>query len=200
MPERTAASSYDVGAQRFQRSVPKIGAEPDLAGPWSMVNQSNSKRKAVSEMFILPEHMRPTVTHNDYTDLEIPVIDVSALFDPPQHDEKVMEGLVAQVRDACLHWGFFQIVNHGIPEELLERFHGQAKQFFALPFAEKMKVARQQGQYTGYGHATVKKGDVRPWSEGFYFANDGSTAEFAKKLWPEDTNDDFLYVHGFFQF
>ena len=45
--------------------------------------------------------------------------------------------LVKQVRDACLAKGFFQIVNHGVPEDLQQTIFEQSKDFFALPMEQK---------------------------------------------------------------
>lgn len=175
--------------------------QSELATPWSLqslaVHADDSPLRIpshVPEQFLLPEHLRPTVKHDDYliynAHEEIPVIDMAACnLDGDVVDVTAMETVVAQVRDACLNWGFFEIINHGVEEELLSRVLRQATRFFTLPYLDKMKVVKPPGKYSGYGHATVKEGDVRPWSEGFYFTDETTTAEFAQTLWPEDNND-----------
>lgn len=55
-----------------------------------------------------------------------------------------------------------------------------------------MKVAKKPGKYSSYGHATVKKGDIRPWAEGLYFVRDGSTSEMIHELWPKSNNSNFV--------
>ncbi|KAJ6332569.1 hypothetical protein OIU77_008605 [Salix suchowensis] len=59
---------------------------------------------------------------------DVPVIDLEGIDKNRSQRAKVVEG----VRDACTKWGFFQVVNHGIPESVLEemisgvaRFHEQ---------------------------------------------------------------------------
>ncbi|KAM0042173.1 putative aminocyclopropanecarboxylate oxidase [Helianthus debilis subsp. tardiflorus] len=47
--------------------------------------------------------------------MPIPVIDFSKLNG--EEREKTM----AEIANGCEEWGFFQLVNHGIPVELLER-------------------------------------------------------------------------------
>ena len=132
---------------------------------------------------------RPTIEHDDFTDLEIPTVDLSSL---DSEDEDVRKQVVTDVRAACLDWGFFHAVNHGIPLELLDRVQNQAQKFFNLTKEEKLKVSKAPGSLTGYGHAAVKPTDSQPWSEGFYLANDGSTESFEQTLWPKGDNKDFV--------
>ena len=44
------------------------------------------------------------------------------------------------VRDCCLHNGFFQITGHQVPMALQEKIMNWNKNFFDLPLEEKMKV------------------------------------------------------------
>lgn len=55
-------------------------------------------------------------------------------------DEAAKVKLVEQVRDCCLHNGFFQITGHKIPLELQQRLLKLIKEFFALPKEDKLKV------------------------------------------------------------
>ncbi|KIV87745.1 hypothetical protein PV11_03269 [Exophiala sideris] len=65
-----------------------------------------------------------------------PVIDFSPFYG---NDTAAKDVLVKQVRDACLAKGFFQIVNHGIPEDLQQAMFEQSKDFFSLPIDQKEK-------------------------------------------------------------
>jgi len=70
---------------------------------------------------------------------DIPTIDVSPFFKSEENEEgkkKAME----QIREACVNYGFFQIVNHGIPLELLGRSMDMYKTFFASSDEEKLLV------------------------------------------------------------
>ncbi|MBA0758951.1 hypothetical protein Gotri_021899 [Gossypium trilobum] len=68
---------------------------------------------------------------------EIPPIDLSKL-DGPDHDE-----VVNQIVRAAETLGFFQVVNHGVPTELLDSLKQTAHNFFGLP-PERKSVYRKE--------------------------------------------------------
>ncbi|CAI9105741.1 OLC1v1004740C1 [Oldenlandia corymbosa var. corymbosa] len=47
--------------------------------------------------------------------------------------------LMQDLGKACQEWGFFMVVNHGIPEALIEATTAVVDEFFDLPEAEKME-------------------------------------------------------------
>ncbi|OEL24428.1 Protein SRG1 [Dichanthelium oligosanthes] len=86
----------------------------------------------------------------------IPVIDVGEL---PRGDE------LNKLRVACEEWGFFQVVNHGIEDELLDEMEKLTREFFMLPLEEKEKYPMAPGGIQGYGHAFVFSEDQKlDWS------------------------------------
>nr|AER36082.1 oxoglutarate dependent dioxygenase 2 [Ruta graveolens] len=64
----------------------------------------------------------------------IPLIDMSE-WDSPE--------VVKSICDAAENWGFFQIVNHGVPLETLERVKEATHRFFGLPAEEKNKYSKE---------------------------------------------------------
>ncbi|KAG6383414.1 hypothetical protein SASPL_156836 [Salvia splendens] len=78
------------------------------------------------------------IYHTDPAETEveasIPVIDFSLLTSHnPLHKAKAIHDL----DQACQDWGFFILVNHGMPEELRQGVLEAAAEFFNLPEAEK---------------------------------------------------------------
>ncbi|KAL2254449.1 protein DMR6-LIKE OXYGENASE 2-like [Sesamum indicum] len=64
----------------------------------------------------------------------IPIIDLSLLSsDNPDHRSKAIHDL----DKACEEWGFFMVVNHGIPEQLMRDVIDVTNEFFNLPEEEK---------------------------------------------------------------
>lgn len=45
--------------------------------------------------------------------------------------------------DAAEKWGFFQIINHGVPIEVLEDVKTATHRFFGLPAEEKRKYSKE---------------------------------------------------------
>ncbi|CAL1375143.1 unnamed protein product [Linum trigynum] len=120
------------------------------------------------------------VENNDAGDgqlvFPVPVIDFS---DP---DEAAAGKLMVE---ACETWGVFQLVNHGIPLEILAAVEAQTKRLFALPASRKLEALRSPNGVNGYGQARFASlFDKNMWNEGFTVM--GSPADHARKLWPDD--------------
>ncbi|KAL6963947.1 hypothetical protein U1Q18_034954 [Sarracenia purpurea var. burkii] len=92
----------------------------------------------------------------------IPLIDLSAL----NSNSSSLEPLVAEIGDACENWGFFQVINHGVPQETRRKFDSASRKFFALPTEEKRKVRRDEATRQGY-YDTEHTKNVRDWKEVF---------------------------------
>jgi isopenicillin N synthase-like dioxygenase len=69
----------------------------------------------------------------------IPTIDLSPLRNGGAVEKREVG---RQIDVACRRIGFFMVVGHGIPENLIETTRQRAIDFFALPDEEKMKVQR----------------------------------------------------------
>ncbi|XP_057812545.1 2-oxoglutarate-dependent dioxygenase 19-like [Salvia miltiorrhiza] len=69
-----------------------------------------------------------------FTSDSLPVVDFSALVAGDPHQcSKAVDDLAA----ACREWGFFILVNHGVPETLMDAMFRVMKEFFNLPDSEK---------------------------------------------------------------
>jgi len=65
----------------------------------------------------------------------IPVIDLGGADDASQRKR-----LAWEIHKACRETGFFYVVNHGVPQTLIDDQFLWARRFFALPLDEKMKI------------------------------------------------------------
>ena len=67
---------------------------------------------------------------------------------PPLNSDWIPFSTVENWSQACLDYGFFYIINHGVEETLLERMFDESRKFFSLPVEEKMKLVRKE--HRGY--------------------------------------------------
>ncbi|KAG0620488.1 hypothetical protein M758_4G220000 [Ceratodon purpureus] len=113
--------------------------------------------------YIRPVEERPSIQETSLKEVapdygSLPVIDLA-------------EGgpdVVAQIGQACSEWGFFQVVNHGVPVELLERMRQIGAHFYARPLEEKLAYAcKDPGTAPeGYGsRLLVKDEQVMDWRD-----------------------------------
>ncbi|KAI5571768.1 hypothetical protein BDE02_11G116800 [Populus trichocarpa] len=73
------------------------------------------------------------VIMSDYEEHELPIIDLHRLT--LSFSER--EQCVKEIRQAAREWGFFQVVNHGIPQEILEGIQLEQRKAFHHPFSKK---------------------------------------------------------------
>ena len=110
----------------------------------------------------------------------VPVIDVSELAGEIHGDLTS----VRQIADACRKWGFFQVINHGIHNDVFEHVWEQTWAFFALPAEQKEKVLRTRENPWGYYNNELTK-NRRDKKEVFDYTTDGvDTVYGAENRWP----------------
>jgi isopenicillin N synthase-like dioxygenase len=68
---------------------------------------------------------------------KIPVIDYGPYF---AGEAGALERLVPQVRHACGNIGFLYILNHGVPQEIIDRGFAASRRFHALPLEQKLAL------------------------------------------------------------
>ncbi|XP_057494963.1 jasmonate-induced oxygenase 2-like [Actinidia eriantha] len=119
--------------------------------------------REVDSAFIQAIEHRPKLA---VTEAEgIPLIDLSPLN---SSDPTAIARLVAEIGSACKNWGFFQVINHGVPLDCREKIESASKTFFTQSLEEKSKVRRGELNPMGYHDAEHTK-NVRDWKEIFDF-------------------------------
>ncbi|XP_039142053.1 protein SRG1-like [Dioscorea cayenensis subsp. rotundata] len=129
-------------------------------------------------------YVRPEINSSPVLDSaarhgDIPIIDLSRL-DYLQHsqDEVLKLGL------ACEEWGFFQLINHGVPDKVIETMKVVIEEFFRLPLEEKKVYEQLPGSVEGYGHASVVSEEQKlDWGD-MYFLSTRPVSGRNLKLWP----------------
>ena len=75
----------------------------------------------------------------------VPVIDIGELTATDLPDS-----VVRAVADAAEHYGFFQIINHGIPQDTVAEVWRQTEAFFHQPTETKRRIMRTKDNTRGY--------------------------------------------------
>ncbi|KAF2187182.1 Clavaminate synthase-like protein [Zopfia rhizophila CBS 207.26] len=107
-----------------------------------------------------------------------PILDFSAFYG---NNAAAKQKLVNDVRDCCLHNGFFQITGHSVPLELQGRIMNWNKKFFDLPLEEKVKVGKDTTNTWNRGYEVLRSQILEPGTlpelkEGFYIGDEISTS------------------------
>lgn len=99
-------------------------------------------------------------------DANIPIIDLSGL---ESEDSVSRAATLSRVSESCREWGFFQVVNHGVSPQLMDKALETWRDFFHLPAETKQLYANSPKTYEGYGSRLgVEKGAILDWSD-YYF-------------------------------
>lgn len=80
--------------------------------------QAYFEGKMSVEEFARADDEKPTVAHNDF-DETLPVIDIAVL---KSGAPEARRALATRMLEAARSWGFFKIVNHGVPLQVVNSF------------------------------------------------------------------------------
>ncbi|KAF3679640.1 putative peroxisomal fatty acid beta-oxidation multifunctional protein AIM1-like [Capsicum annuum] len=97
------------------------------------LHESGIQRVPKKYIFPISERPNSSYTINGKPKMSLPIIDFSQLHGPNR--VQVLDSLSY----ACENYGFFQLVNHGIPEEVIRSMVDVGGKFFDLPLVEREK-------------------------------------------------------------
>ncbi|KAK9068818.1 hypothetical protein SSX86_012934 [Deinandra increscens subsp. villosa] len=144
---------------------------------------SDLKLKTLPELFVQPREKRldmSKVMHHE----SIPVIDMSNSDDPE---------VIKLICDAAENWGFFQVVNHGVPLDVLDDVKDATRRFFSLPADEKKKYLFRNSRtknvrlVTSFIPEVDKVFEWKDYLSCFYVSDDEAFA-----FWPPVCRDQLL--------
>ncbi|KIW28390.1 uncharacterized protein PV07_08058 [Cladophialophora immunda] len=130
----------------------------------------------------------------------IPIIDLAAMVSPDP-EQRALEKLVADIKDACTRVGFFVIRNHGIDWKIVEDAFAAVEEFFGLPLEKKMAVHQSKSpSFMGYEEPyytnvdRLKRGDLKesmttaydPWTDELGIGDGVPELLIRKNLWPSE--------------
>ncbi|GLJ41134.1 hypothetical protein SUGI_0852010 [Cryptomeria japonica] len=125
----------------------------------------------------MPLPIEPTLSQ-----LDLPVIDISSFphdFDAQELNQLQYHPVLAKLRKACNEWGFFQLVNHGIPVDLLETAENVCRDVLSLPTEVKDRASTGNALGTYYRSPNFERFRL-PDS-----INPASVEQMCSKIYPE---------------
>ncbi|KAG6550542.1 hypothetical protein Mapa_007911 [Marchantia paleacea] len=115
----------------FSRSYseePKLTYDRRVVAPQTVLKVMNPLQKGepeqIQHILTVSENLDASPAQISYGD--IPIIDLSRLADEA-------DVVCKQIGDAAAQWGAFQVVNHGIPLETMQKIESQGLNFFRSP-------------------------------------------------------------------
>ncbi|CAN1796092.1 1-aminocyclopropane-1-carboxylate oxidase homolog 1 [Linum perenne] len=121
------STMVDVCSSGYDRMAELKAFDATKAGVRGLVD---SGVKEVPRIFHAPPHFMD----NADPDYILPTIDLAAVHDPAKRKQTVEE-----IRDASESWGFFQIINHGVPEKIQKEMMARSHEFFEQDVEKKNK-------------------------------------------------------------
>ncbi|EXC10043.1 hypothetical protein L484_004728 [Morus notabilis] len=138
--------------------------------------------KTVPSQYIQPLEERLDTSKTE-VEASIPVIDFSKWDDPNVADA---------IFEAATKYGFFQIVNHGVPNKVVADLEAAVHRFFDLPTEEKREYARDSpSESVRYGTSFSPRAEqVLEWKDYFIMLYVSEDQAFAS--WPPECREEAI--------
>ncbi|KAJ0764464.1 putative flavonol synthase [Helianthus annuus] len=126
---------------------------------------SDTGSSVIPDRYIKPLVQRPSFNTQSHSQ-NIPIID---LYELTNGSATAQKAVMDQISIACREWGFFQVLNHGISDELVDGAREVWKEFFHQPMEVKQDYANTPNTYEGYGSRLgIQKGAILDWNDYFF--------------------------------
>uniref|UniRef100_A0A0Q3Q921 Non-haem dioxygenase N-terminal domain-containing protein n=2 Tax=Setaria italica TaxID=4555 RepID=A0A0Q3Q921_SETIT len=103
----------------------EVGRSIPVPNVQALAQTCSGSDEQIPERYIRVEEAAEEVISGRDISSAIPIIDLNKLLDPQSSKEEC-----AKLGSACNQWGFFQLINHGVPDEVIHNFRNGMAEFF----------------------------------------------------------------------
>lgn len=121
-------------------------------------------KKILERSMKMNEKLSLPLSKVEISPCDLPVIDLDRLN---SGDQVEREECKKDIIEAAKQWGFFQVVNHGISQQLLQKLLSEEKKTFRRPFAQKSLETSGTFSYR-WGNPFAINLKQLSWSEAFH--------------------------------
>ncbi|XP_049387890.1 deacetoxyvindoline 4-hydroxylase-like isoform X4 [Solanum stenotomum] len=123
----------------------------------------------IPRIFIRPPHELAEELNMCKSTLQVPVVDLSGI---QVEDER--KKIVDEIREAAEKWGFFQLINHGIPSSVLEGMIDGTRKFHEQDVEVKKEYyssdTTREVRYDSNLHVYKAKGKTAYWKDSLFIS------------------------------
>lgn len=132
IPEPSPALEETVGeaittVQTTEENICNKDRDNDLVrSDVGLISDGMACLEVIPDCYIRPPSERPRLNEVAFPNF-IPVVDLD------NFSVSARQRVIRNIKDACQQYGFFQIVNHGVHETVIQRMLEVAREFFTMP-------------------------------------------------------------------
>uniref|UniRef100_A0ACD5YTD4 Uncharacterized protein n=1 Tax=Avena sativa TaxID=4498 RepID=A0ACD5YTD4_AVESA len=142
-------------------------AEPPLADSYhALLRRDQGSNRVVDACATAVPSTGCQAQPQPVSECELPMIDVGCLTAAGATPQE-RAACAAAIAAAASEWGFFQVVNHGVRQDLLDAMRREQVRLFRLPFEAKTTAGLLNDSYR-WGTPTATSSGQLSWSEAFH--------------------------------
>ncbi|KAL2921396.1 1-aminocyclopropane-1-carboxylate oxidase-like protein 1 [Bienertia sinuspersici] len=122
---------------------------------------------SIPSIFVRPLEDRSKDFSTCHENISVPIIDFAHFGENNEQDEKIIKEIIL----ASKNWGFFQVINHEIPLELLEKMIEGTKRFHEQDDESKKKFYSREFQskkVTYFSNHDLYNSNAANWRDSLY--------------------------------
>ncbi|KAL1357533.1 hypothetical protein AAHE18_05G261700 [Arachis hypogaea] len=165
--ELEACVDNDNSSSCYDREAELISFEDSKSGVKGLVESGVTK---IPRMFYSPNFDETSTTASDSNLRSIPVIDLQNIHNNNNNNLLHVQ-VIDQIRSACKEWGFFQVINHGVPVDVLDEMISGIRRFHEQDVGERsLFYSRDKNKNVRYfSNGTLFKDPAANWRDTIAF-------------------------------